>query len=204
VRLACAIATTALLSTGCGLDFDRFAGGVDGSAADATSSPDASDATSFADASDAASAADASDATPFADASDASDAPNDVAVGDGPVTDGSDAAVCTGGTATCGSTCVASCASCNGGVDFVICMVCADGGPPVLVCGPADPNGFCLNGNYAHCPCQQDTECPPGNQRCTNNQCTACGEPLFNQNHSRCNSNGNCCKTGTNVGQCSC
>jgi hypothetical protein len=75
---------------------------------------------------------------------------------------------------------------------------------PALVCGPADANGFCLNGNYAHCPCQQDSDCAPGNQRCTNNQCTACGEPLFNQNRTRCNSNGNCCKTGASLGQCSC
>lgn len=60
----------------------------------------------------------------------------------------------------------------------------------------------CLSGNYAHCPCQQDTDCPGGNMRCSNNVCTSCGEPQFS--HNRCNSGGNCCKTGPNVGQCSC
>jgi hypothetical protein len=170
MRLACVIAATALASTGCGLDFDRFAVVADGSASDATGSADAGH--------------------------------------DGPAggdSGGIDGATCTGGMATCGSTCVSDCSTCNGGKDYVTCMVCAnDGGSPALMCSPADPNGFCLNGNYPHCSCQQDTDCPPGNQRCSTNMCTACGEPLFNQAHTRCNSGGNCCKTGTSLGQCSC
>jgi hypothetical protein len=40
--------------------------------------------------------------------------------------------------------------------------------------------------------------------RCSNNQCTSCGEPLFNQNHTQCNSGGSCCVLGANLGQCSC
>jgi hypothetical protein len=81
-------------------------------------------------------------------------------------------------------------------------MVCADGGPPVRICGPANANAFCLDGNYAHCPCQLDTDCPGANMRCSNNECTSCGEPAFS--HMRCNGNGNCCRTGPTLGQCSC
>jgi hypothetical protein len=137
------------------------------------------------------------------DGAPSSDAAHDATSGDG----GADAtrpdgAACSAGMASCGSTCVSSCSSCNGGTDFVTCMVCANGGPPVLVCAPADPNGFCLDGNYAHCPCQQDSDCPASNLRCSNNQCTACGEPQFS--HTRCNGNGNCCMTGANLGKCSC
>jgi hypothetical protein len=176
----------AFLSIGCGLDFDRYQGGGDGAAS-----------------SDASGPGDVVDAAPF-------DAGQDVASGgdatgsDGSGMTGPDGAVCGTGMATCGSTCVSSCASCNGGTDYVTCLVCADGGPPAQVCAPANPNGFCLDGNYAHCPCMQDSDCPAANQRCTNNQCTACGEPLFDQNHTRCATNGNCCKTGPNLGKCSC
>jgi hypothetical protein len=187
MRLAYALASTAFLSVGCGLDFDRYQGGGGSAPTDATSSADVFDAAQEA-AQDAASGGDSADATGS----------------DGPNMTGPDGAACSTGMATCGSTCVSSCASCNGGTDYVTCMVCADGGPPVLVCAPADPNGFCLDGNYAHCPCQQDTDCPASNQRCTNNLCTACGEPLFNQNHTRCNGNGNCCKMAPNLGKCSC
>jgi len=72
----------------------------------------------------------------------------------------------------------------------------------VLQCEPANGGSSCLGGNYAHCPCQQDSDCPGGNMRCTNNQCTSCGEPNFG--HNRCNSGGNCCRTGGTLGQCSC
>lgn len=113
-------------------------------------------------------------------------------------------AACSAGMAACGSACMSSCGACNGGTDFVTCLVCNDGGPPALVCAPADPGGFCLSGSYAHCSCQQDSDCMASNQRCTNNQCTACGEPLFDQNHTRCSTGGNCCKTGTMLGHCSC
>jgi hypothetical protein len=189
MRLAYALASMALLSIGCGLDFDRYEGGGDGSAlSDATSSADAFDAAQFDAPQDAASGSDAGDATGS----------------DGPGMTGPDAATCGTGMASCGSTCVSSCASCDGGKDYVTCLVCADGGPPALVCAPADPNGFCLDGNYAHCRCQRDSDCPVANQRCTNNECTACGEPLFDQNHTRCNMTGNCCKTGANLGKCSC
>jgi hypothetical protein len=184
MRLAYALASMALLTTGCGLDFDRYQGGGDGSAS-----------------SDASGSADAFDAAPF-------DAPQDAPSGsdgsDGSSMTGPDGAVCGAGMASCGSTCVSSCASCDGGAAYVTCLVCADGGAPALVCAPADPNGFCLDGNYAHCRCQQDSDCPAANQRCTNNECTACGEPLFDQNHTRCATSGNCCKTGTNLGKCSC
>jgi hypothetical protein len=188
MRLAYALASTALLSLGCGLDFDRYEGGGDGAAeSDAASSGDAFDSAPF-DAQDSSSGGDGADANGS----------------DGSGMTGTDGAVCSMGMATCGSTCVSSCASCNGGTDYVTCLVCADGGPRVEVCAPADPNGFCLDGNYAHCPCQQDSDCPAANQRCTNNQCAACGEPEFDQNHTRCNMNGNCCKTGANLGKCSC
>jgi hypothetical protein len=184
MRLVYALASTALLSMGCGLDFDRYEGGGDGSGApDATSSGDASDA--------------AQDVAPGSDGADATGS-------DGSGMTGPDGAVCGTSMASCGSTCVSTCASCNGGTDYVTCLVCADGGPPVQVCAPANSNGFCLDGNYAHCPCQQDSDCPAANQRCTNNQCAACGEPLFDQNHTRCNTSGNCCKMGANLGQCSC
>jgi hypothetical protein len=179
VRLAYPLATTAFLSAGCGLDFDRYEGGSDGSASPgATSLPDAFDASP-----DVISGGDGTSETGSSDGS-------------------SPTGPCGTGMATCGSTCVSSCASCDGGPDFVTCMVCADGGPPVLVCAPASPNGFCLDGNYAHCPCQQDSDCPANDLRCTNNVCTACGEPQFS--HTRCNGNGNCCRTGANLGQCSC
>jgi len=191
MRLAYALASTAFLSTGCGLDFDRYEGAGDGSApSDAVSSADVFDAAQF----DAP-----QDAAPGNDG-----AGTDAGGSDGPGMSGPDGAACGTGKASCGSTCVSSCASCDGGTDFVTCLVCADGGPPVLVCAPADPNGFCLDGNYAHCRCQQDSDCPSGNQRCTNNECTACGEPLFDQNHTRCSMTGNCCKTGPNLGKCSC
>jgi hypothetical protein len=164
MRLAFALASTAFLSMGCTLDFDRYQGGRDGAPS--------------------------------------SDAAHDATSGDG----GADATgrdgACSTGMASCRSTCVSSCSSCNGGTDFVTCMVCANGGPPVLACAPADPSGFCLDGNYAHCPCQQDSDCPASNLRCSNNQCTACGEPQFS--HTRCNGNGNCCMTGANLGECSC
>jgi hypothetical protein len=176
VRLAYALASTALLCVGCSLDFDRYEGGGDGSAS-----------------SDAMSSGDAFDAAPDADSG-----------SDGADATGPDGAVCGMGMASCGSTCVSSCDSCNGGTDYVTCLVCAGGGPPVKVCASANSNGFCLDGNYAHCPCQQDSDCTAANQRCTNGQCTACGEPLFDQNHTRCATNGNCCKTGTNLGKCSC
>jgi hypothetical protein len=188
MRLAYALASAALLSIGCGLDFDRYQGqgGGDGSASSDGPSPmDAMDAAPFDAAQDAASGGDGADAT----GSDGS--------GTGP-----DGAVCGTGMATCGSTCVSSCASCNGGTDFVTCLVCADGGPPAQVCAPANPNGFCLDGNYTHCPCMQDSDCPANNYRCTNNQCMACGEPQFN--HMRCNMTGNCCTSGPNLGKCSC
>ncbi|HTQ41483.1 MAG TPA: hypothetical protein VMI75_01925 [Polyangiaceae bacterium] len=192
MRLVYALASTALLSVGCGLDFDRYEGGGDGSASsDATGSADALDAAQFDAPQDAGSGTDGPDAT----GPDGSD---------GSSTTGPDGAACGTGMATCGSTCVPSCASCDGGTDFVTCLVCADGGPPALVCAPANPSGFCLDGNYAHCRCQQDSDCPAANQRCTNNECTACGEPLFDQNHTRCNPTGNCCKTGANLGKCSC
>jgi len=195
MRLVYALASTALLSVGCGLDFDRYEGGGDGSASsDATGSADALDAAQFDAPQDAGSGNDGADA-PGQDGSDGSD---------GSSTTGPDGAACGTGMATCGSTCVPSCASCDGGTDFVTCLVCADGGPPALVCAPANPSGFCLDGNYAHCRCQQDSDCPAANQRCTNNECTACGEPLFDQNHTRCNPTGNCCKTGANLGKCSC
>jgi hypothetical protein len=170
MRLAYSLASAALLSAGCSLDFDTFEP-IDGSASDATMRADASEGGL------------------------------DAVGGDGA---GAGGPACTGTSASCGSACVSSCASCNGGTDFVTCMVCADGGPPVFVCGSADPNGFCLDGNYGHCPCQQDSDCPASNLRCTNNQCTACGEPLFNQSHTRCVTNGNCCKSGANLGKCSC
>jgi hypothetical protein len=186
MRLAYALASMALLSIGCGLDFDRYQGGGDGSAS--------SDATGPGDAAPFDAPQDAGSGTDGADASGS----------DGSGTTGPDGAACSMGMATCGSTCVSSCASCDGGTDYVTCLVCADGGPPVQVCAPADPNGFCLDGNYAHCRCQQDSDCPAANQRCTNNECTACGEPLFDQNHTRCASMGNCCKTGANLGKCSC
>lgn len=191
MRLAYALATTALVSTGCGLDFDRFAGGAGDAAPDATASSD-----SGLPGPDSSGGSDTGVDAPGADTSGIGD------TGGGDSAPPPDGSTCS--MATCGSACVASCASCSGGADFVTCLVCADGGPPVEVCGPADPNGFCLNGNYGHCSCQQDSDCPAGNQRCTNNQCTACGEPLFNQNHTRCSGGGNCCKTGANLGRCSC
>jgi hypothetical protein len=190
MRLAYALASTAFLSIGCGLDFDRYqGGGGDGApSSDATSPADVVDAAQFDAGQDVMSGGDAADVTSS----------------DGPGMPGPDGAVCGTGMASCGSTCVSSCASCNGGTDYVTCLVCADGGPPSQVCAAANPNGFCLDGNYAHCPCQQDSDCPAANQRCTNNQCTACGEPLFDQNHTRCATSGNCCKTGANLGKCSC
>jgi len=190
VRLAYALASTAFLSIGCGLDFDRYEGGGDGSApSDAASAPDVLDAAQF---------------DVQQEAAPGNDGGPDAGGSDGSSTTGPDGAVCSTGMASCGSTCVSSCASCDGGADFVTCLVCADGGPPVQVCAPADPSGFCLDGNYAHCSCQQDSDCPAANQRCTNNECTACGEPLFDQNHTRCATSGNCCKTGANLGKCTC
>ncbi len=186
MRLRFALATTALLSTGCGLDFDKFAGDADGSASDAAAGMDSSQP--------------GQDSGGGGDSGGLDASGPDTSSTDGP--GGTDGPACS--MATCGSACVASCASCKGGTDFVTCLVCADGGPPVQVCGPADSNGFCLNGNYGHCSCQQDSDCPAANQRCTNNQCAACGEPIFNQNHTRCSGGGNCCKTGASLGKCSC
>jgi hypothetical protein len=116
-----------------------------------------------------------------------------------------DCAACAAGHYACNGTCVPNCGACNGGTDFVVCLVCSDGGPPAQVCGPADPNGFCLDGKYAHCACTRDTDCGASNnnQRCTNNVCAACGEPQFGR--MRCQSMGQCCRNpGPMFGTCGC
>jgi hypothetical protein len=95
-------------------------------------------------------------------------------------------------------------ASACSGANVVTCLVCQDGGPPTVMCSPASSTGSCLSGQYSHCPCMQDSDCPGATERCSNNQCTVCGEPLFNQAHTRCTSGGNCCKTGSTIGQCTC
>jgi len=134
-----------------------------------------------------------------ADAGSANDA------GDGGATDSGTDSGCNG--VLCGSTCqsdFSACTACNGGTDFVVCDVCADGGAPSLVCSPADQSAFCLNGMYSHCPCTIDSQCPDNTMRCTMNQCATCGEPLFDMNHNRCQMTGRCCKSGATVGKCAC
>lgn len=183
MRSLVSLALGSLLAAGCSLNFDVFSGSVDGSV------PDASDGSQG-----QLDAGPSPDAGGDAEATD-SGSPDALADSGGP--DGPCPVVCN-------QQCAPSCAACNGGSDFVTCMVCADGGPPVLVCGPADPNGFCLDGNYAHCGCMTDSDCPANNIRCSNGQCTSCGEQAFDQAHTRCNTTGRCCKSGATLGQCTC
>jgi hypothetical protein len=110
-----------------------------------------------------------------------------------------DCNACAVGKYNCRGRCVSSCDSC--GDDFVVCLVCADGGPMVRDCSSTQPGG-CLDGTYDHCPCAGDDECPEGNQRCTSDSkgvCTACGESQFN--HDTCNQ-GCCCSSGSNTRRC--
>lgn len=181
MRIARALVVPALLAGGCTMNFGVFEGAPDASSmheggADGTASGDAPSSSSSGSSSSGASSGDASH-------------PGDAASSSGASSSGSDA--------TAGDASVA----CSGATP-IECMVCADGGPPVFTCVAADTKGFCLDGTYAHCSCQQDTDCPGDTMRCSNNVCTSCGEPLFS--HNRCNGGGNCCKTGATVGQCSC
>jgi hypothetical protein len=108
---------------------------------------------------------------------------------------------CAAGTYDCHGTCVPSCGQCNGGADFVVCLVCAAGGPLARQCSAATSGG-CLDGTYDHCPCVSDTNCSEGNQRCIGNVCTACGEQTFGR--TSCNQGSCCCSSGATLGQCSC
>jgi hypothetical protein len=120
-----------------------------------------------------------------------------------------DCTACAGALYECGGTCVADCKTCNGGTDFVVCLTCPGGGPMKRKCGPVGGGG-CLGGQYDHCPCTKDSDCPSQNQRCSffggRTICAACGEPVFNVQHDGCNSGAQacCCKSGARAGQCAC
>jgi hypothetical protein len=112
-----------------------------------------------------------------------------------------DCNACASGKYDCHGVCVSGCDQCGG--DFVVCLVCAGGGAMVRECSSSQPGG-CLDGNYDHCPCSGDKDCPEGNQRCTSDShgvCTACGEAQFS--HNSCNQ-GCCCKSGSSTGRCTC
>jgi hypothetical protein len=222
IKLASVVACGVGLAA-CTNDFSVFSGDSDAGGADATladsttdqASPDgpAGDESSTDSALEDGTTQDSTipDGGPDVTGSDAADADaGDVANDTGKdagIDTGIDTGVDGGCPYLCGTNCVSDCSACNGGVDFVVCLVCADGGAGSMVamCAAATPDAGCLTGNYAHCPCNNDSNCGPqnNNQRCsTGNICTACGEPGFS--HMNCQTSGRCCKSGASYGRCSC
>jgi hypothetical protein len=107
---------------------------------------------------------------------------------------------CLSGNYECQGKCVTGCDQC--GSQFVVCLVCAGGGPMTRICSSSDPSG-CLGGAYDHCPCTGNNDCPEGNQRCSEEHgvCAACGEQLFDGDE--CNNGGKCCEAPS-LGLCTC
>jgi hypothetical protein len=96
--------------------------------------------------------------------------------------------------------CVSSCSSshCTGASDECnVCFPTGDGGSgaPVKICS-VQTTGMCATGNYPHCPCSSQTDCPGDKDVCdtTKHICVPCGETPATQGlRCKCSDSGGSC-----------